>query len=605
MADERIDPAFDVVDVDDSMISSLRNLLEAWCKHIAVLTVGMRELGRQNALVDAFLLEALEITSSGVVADAKTLTKKCTAADVVYQLASFLSAPAEGETPEDRKEAEDQFRAALDGVADPTEEMVQASAANGAELSDARFRQELGETAYGLHKTIFAGLQGVATVLRAEISLAADCRTKREFEAEGLRARINSLRKRVKKEKELREELLVQLEALDAEIASWRQKEREALDGVADVLAFLSTNSTDPNELVEALVKVGGLAVLAFDIYELSARYMFGEPVPASVRRTPLEGRCVLFVGDDYSKLRELLERASFNELNVWTYGEGISAHSLPEFSKYRRLVGHYGGSRCNQNKELGGFPGSIVVASGPFDEPTGDYADYVFAVEPTRWDGVAVIPRKEDGSLDLDAVVKGAVDSSGFFKSRGPVAKTPVGFGGEQLASLVEKLARAYRVGALKRVVAIGGDDTPSPEQDFYTKMHALLPKQTVTLTFGEVKFRINSELEPPTDYGAPRLIDLGRARDMNATLRFAAELNRELDKTPATSPVSFYASLWGEKSVACFLAMCASGYRDVAVGPYRPTVWNDEIVALLREKLGVRLVGDPSAEAYAEPAA
>ncbi len=118
-------------------------------------------------------------------------------------------------------------------------------------------------------------------------------------------------------------------------------------------------------------------------------------------------------------------------------------------------------------------------------------------------------------------------------------------------------------------------------------------------------MKFRINAELEPPTDYGAPRLIDLGRARDMNATLRFAAELNRELDKTPATSPVSFYASLWGEKSVACFLAMCASGYRDVAVGPYRPTVWNDEIVALLREKLGVRLVGDPAAEAYAEPAA
>ena len=73
----------------------------------------------------------------------------------------------------------------------------------------------------------------------------------------------------------------------------------------------------------------------------------------------------------------------------------------------------------------------------------------------------------------------------------------------------------------------------------------------------------------------------------------------------SPATSPVSFYASLWGEQSVACFLAMCASGYRDVAVGPYRPTVWNDEIVALLREKLGVRLVGDPAAEAYAEPAA
>ncbi|MBP5622036.1 MAG: hypothetical protein J6X44_08480 [Thermoguttaceae bacterium] len=119
------------------------------------------------------------------------------------------------------------------------------------------------------------------------------------------------------------------------------------------------------------------------------------------------------------------------------------------------------------------------------------------------------------------------------------------------------------------------------------------------MAVTFGDVKFRFVHLEVSPTAFGVPHSIDMGRARDINAVLRFAADLNKELDKTPETSPVAFFVSVWDERSVACLLAPCALGYRDVLVGPYRPSVWTEEVFAALSEKLNIRMVGAPEEDA------
>ncbi len=626
MSEKRIDPAFDSQDVVPSEVANLRNQLVAWCEHIAVAATKARSFGCQSALLDDFFLDALEATQQTSSADARALASMCLRADCVFQLAESLGGEVE---PDYQKKVEEEVLATIQAIPELDASVFDDTIAESAGFSRDSLLERLGETVYGLQETILAGLKGAASTLRRAIKLAAS-RKKREFEVKGLRAHIKSLSPRKKEDRELSVELTAQVEAIENEIQAWVDAERRALDGVFQVLAFLSpepvellgktdeteepnpsgfdvaADPTDVDALVAAAAKVGEIAVDAFKAFELGSFYTYGIPTPTSVRAAQLPGVCVAFSGDDFDVLTELLERAEFSDVNVWTRGEAIAAHSLPAFKKYRRLVGHYGTDRSKQNKELGAFPGAVVFATPTFDEPSDDFADYVFSSDESYWEDVKTIPRKSNGSLDLDDVVRAAQDSGGFSRAKAPV-KIPLGFGGDQTAGLVDKSARAYRSGVLKRVFAIGGVDAPdrvftADEEnavDYYPRLFETTLQKGVALTFGDVKFRFAQIAVEPTSFGVPRSIDMGRARDMNAVLRFAADLNKELDKTPETSPVAFFISVWDERSVACLLAPCALGYRDVFVGPYRPSLWTREVFAALSARFNLRMVGAPEEDA------
>lgn len=649
MSEKRIDPAFDTQGIVAADVASLRNQLLAWCEHIAVAAIKARFFGNRSELLDSFFLNALEATCQSSAVGVRELASMCLKADLMQQLAASLCAECDEEY---QKNVEAEVVAAIQAIPELGDDVFKSTVAESAGFSSANLCAQLGDSVYGLQETILAGLKGVATTLRYAIKLNG-AREKREFEARGLRERIKTLSPRRKNDKELIVELTAQAEAIEAEVDKWRDDERAVLDGVVEVLAFMSpeqieefqpaeeqpaeeqpseeqpaeeqpaeeqsaeeqaSKETDPtgfslfadsadlDALSAAALKTGELAVVAFKVFELATFYTYGAPVPTSVRTTQVPGVCVAFSGEDFDALTELLERAEFSDVNVWTRGEAIAAHSLPAFKKYRRLVGNYGGSRSEQNKELGAFPGSTVFSSPPFDEPSDDYSGYVFTVGDSCWEEVKTIPRKENGELDLDCVMNAASDSGGYSKGSA-ASKLPLGFGGEQIPRLVEKSARAYRTGALKRVLAIGGVDAPDsvfPEEqenvfDYYPRLFESMAKNCISLTFGDVKFRFADVVFPPTTFGTPRSIDMGRVLDMNAVLRFAADLNKELDRTPETSPVAFFISVWDERSVAALLAPCSLGYRDVFVGPYCPSVWNEEVLAILHEKLRIRLVDVP----------
>ena len=616
MAEKRIDPAFDARNSVPADLAVLRNLLLGYSEHLASLAVKARAFGNKSDALDAFFLDSLDATLSSSDASVAKLALATLKANCLAQLAEYLGAPCE---PDYLREVEARTLETIENIAKPDAETLAQILAEGETFSPENLLATYGETIYGLRETISAGLKGAASSLRLVLKMKP-ARERREFEAQGLNARIKTLRPR--KDKELIDELKAQLETIETEVAFWKEKENSLIEGIVDVLAFLDPTPRDgetqgengiakernePDALFETLRKTGELAVDAFRIFELATFLTYGSPVPTSVVPSPLPGVCAVFSGDDFDSLLEVLERAEFSDVNIWTRGEAIAAHSFPAFRKYRRLVGHYGNGRSEQNKDLGAFPGSIIVSSRPFDEPSDDFADYVFSVRDFPWDDVRTIERSDKGSLNLDLPIRGALDSGGYPKKR-PTTKRPLGFGGEQMASLVEKSARGYRLGALKRVLAIGGVDAPDSalksgaddsKATYYERLWDAASENCVALTFGDLQFRFVKTTAAPTSFGTPRAIDLGRARDMNATLRFAEALEKELDKTPETSPVAFFIGLWDERSVACLLAPIALGYRDIFVGPYRPEIWNDEIVALLNEKASVKLIDSPEQDA------
>ena len=589
----KIDPAFDAINVDGQNVESMRNQLTVWVKHIAVKAVKMRECGNQSAMVDDFFLEGLVASSNLANYDVQKLAELCAKADYVLQLVEYLET---AENPEFQAETESQINENLANFPVLDDDAIAAMVAEFSEQFTLEDRKALlGEVAFGLHSTVLAGLRGVAYLTREAVRMGTVYDKRRTFEIAGLHTRIKELNPRKKLDKELREKLTRDVEAIERELNAWREQERVAIDGIVDVLAFLATDSTDEDALIDALKKVGEVARVAYKNYEFGINATYGVPEPKGVRTAPTAGPCVVFSGDDFDVLKKLLVRAEFNGINVWTRGDALAAHAYPEL-RSPQLVGHYGGPRCDQNKDLGAFPGATLVTSGPFDEPTDDYYDYTLTTCKLRWDTVRPVGKMPNGSLDFSGLVQAAQDSGGYPKTRNG-ERIAVGFGGSQLPDLVEKAARAFRSGDLKRVFVLGGEDVPYADENYFGQLAELFPLGNVALTFGDVKFRFNRKPAPLTDSGLPRFVDMGRVSDMNATLRFAEELNKELDRNPKNSPMTFFISLWSERSATAVLAACSLGY-EVFVGPYRPNVWTEQVANVLREKLGVKLVDDPQAD-------
>lgn len=611
MISEHVDPAFDSTRENDPRIANLRNQSIAWVKRIAVFMVALNKLERSSDLLYPFIREALGASSNESHADERQFTRICMKASCLCQLAEYLSEPEnsiDGQAEIEKSVAESLKQIDEQEIGDDVvQEWVDASAEF---TTPEALRAVLGESAFGLQTTILAGLKNVAVMANRAMVMGEPARKKLIFTARALKDRIAALSKRREADKKEKALLEPELAELIAKIEEWNAKERKAMELIVAALASLEEAEASLPQLAEALRAMGVAAKLVYELAEFGAFHTFGTPEAAGVRVNPLSGFCVAFCGDDFQTLRQLLDAAEFYNFNVWTYGSALAAHMYPELNKSKRLSGHLLSSRPDQNKTLGAFPGATLVSSPTFDKPSGDYADYVFTTYDAPWDSIKRLDRKADGSFDFTQLFQAARDSGGYLRNERAAFRLSVGFGGSQLDGVVSKLADAYRDGTIKRIFVVGGEDSPEKDSDYYAEFLRALPQDALIVSFGDVRFRFNldgSELESSQDgeptffqrFGLPRMLDMGRIADVNSVLRFAEALNKELDKTPATSPVSFRLSLWSERSVAALFAVCAQGYRDVAIGPYQPGVWNESVAELLNKELKVRFIGDPATDA------
>ena len=592
MLETRTEPAFGALRVDESKTTSLRRQLMGWCKLIAPYATRASERGVASEVLDDFLLSALEATSELSALEVGALAKLILRGDYVLQLAKYLA--EEDATEEVRVDLENQVQSAVAALEEPDESTTESMIAQSAGYLPEALISRLGATRYGLEETLFAALIGAASNARRAAAHSREAWESRKYEALGM---IDSLsRLKPKERKERRKEVEEQAERIESETRSWQEKQRSTIDGIARALATLADPDATDATLFELAKTIGSLASDALEILELATRSRYGTPTPIGATTSAKVGKCIAFMGDDFDALDELLKEADYNDLNVWTRGEAIAAHAFPHFRAQKRLVGHYGGSWRDQRKELGAFPGSIVVSGAPVEEPDDSYAPYMYSCEPTRWSGISVVARKENGTYDFSGAIRGAKDSPGMYRNA-PTEKIPVGFFGESFDGLVEKTARAFRENRLKRVAIIVGQDFPNEEQDYFTRLFEALPDGDCALAAGDAKFRFNRISGQPTSFGVAKCVDFGRERDAYATLRFADALGAELERSPDNSPISFFASLYGETSLAYALAVVARGY-EVVVGPCKPACWNDELVEAFRAKLGIKLASDPVAD-------
>lgn len=360
----------------------------------------------------------------------------------------------------------------------------------------------------------------------------------------------------------------------------------------ADIQSVLSEMQCgDEAKLLGLALKVGQINLKVLSILDEGHTTTFGNPTPASVKVTPIPGKCILVSGHDLFDLEQLLKQTEGTGINVFTHGEMLPAHGYPGLRKYKHLAGNYGGPWQLQKFEFAKFPGPIVMTTNCLTEPRKSYKDRIYTANAVGWPDV---PHIGGHHKDFSKVIAQAQAMEGFIEGKnykGPEQSITVGFGHHTLLSLADKVIDSVKKGDLKHIFVIGGCDGNEGERNYYRDLALGSPDTSMILTMGCGKYRFN-KLEfgniPNTPF--PRVVDMGQCNDAYGAVVVASALAKAFNTDVNGLPISFAISWFEQKAVAVLLTLLSLGVKNIAIGPNMPAFVTPKTMKYLSENLGLR---------------
>ena len=360
----------------------------------------------------------------------------------------------------------------------------------------------------------------------------------------------------------------------DAEITAYLKK----------VLAYLLVPGLGTPEMTALARDCGRMCLHTFrQISELN-RQKYGIPRPVRVRTSPVPGKAVLVMGQDFRVLAELLKLAKERDVRIYTHGELLAAHTYPEFQADWQLTGHYGSTWQNHREELAAFPGAVLLTSGCFRPDLTDLRDRCFSCGTVWTSGIPHLKTEE-----LSAVLDKAESLDGF-SANFPEEAVSAGFGHEVLECSMQGMISMFERGAVRHICVIGGCDRAENRNNYFAEMSRILPEDTLILTFGCNKMQFHRTVTGRLGE-FPRLLDMGQCCDVYSIIHFFRTMADILNVSVRDLPVSVFIGWNQERSIPAILALVSGGFEEIFVGEGVP----EDILGGLQNLGNIRVVTTP----------
>ncbi|MBN1163965.1 MAG: hydroxylamine reductase [Candidatus Krumholzibacteriota bacterium] len=350
----------------------------------------------------------------------------------------------------------------------------------------------------------------------------------------------------------------------------------------------LTNVNFDGEEFVRMALEAGAMNIRTMKLLKRAHIEAYGEPQPVKVETGTVKGPGILITGHSLKALEELLKQTEGSGINVYTHSEMLPAHGYPGLRKYAHLAGNLGKAWFDQKKLFAEYPVAILVTSNCIMPPREEYRDRMFTSGPVHMPGV-----KHVEGYDFSAVMEKAAALPELPDKPGDYQLT-TGFSAGVVLSLAGKIKELVQAGKIKRFFLVGGCDAPLKRSVYYREFVENLPPDTVVLTLACGKFRFN-DMDLGDIEGVPRLIDLGQCNDAIVAVEIATALAGLFKVEINDLPLELNISWMEQKAVAILWSLLHLGIKGVTLGPIIPAWINDEILRVLVDNYGIRLMGDP----------
>jgi len=394
----------------------------------------------------------------------------------------------------------------------------------------------------------------------------------------------------------LRELLIIGIKgvAAYAEHAAMLGFRKAAINDFIVAALAATTKRLSVDEMVALVMKAGETAVTTMALLDEANTKTYGHPEMSKVNIGVGTRPGILISGHDLRDMADLLAQTEGTGIDVYTHGEMLPANSYPSFKKYKHLIGNYGGSWWNQNKEFESFNGPILLTTNCLVPLKKDntYLDRLFTTGVVGYPGARHIPDRSEGrAKDFSELIARA-------KTCAPPVELETGslvggFAHNQVLALADKVVAAVKSGVIKRFVVMAGCDGRHNSRNYYTEVAENLPKDTVILTAGCAKYRYN-KLNLGDIGGIPRVLDAGQCNDSYSLAVIALRLKEVFGLTDINKlPISYDIAWYEQKAVAVLLALLFLGVKGIRLGPTLPAFLSPNVAKVLVDKFNIKPIG------------
>ncbi len=357
---------------------------------------------------------------------------------------------------------------------------------------------------------------------------------------------------------------------------------------VHEAFDYMTREDQTVDKLLEYCLKAGEINLKVMEMLDRAHTESFGHPEPTEVALTPTKGKAILVSGHDLKATYELLKQTADKGINVYTHGELLPANAYPEFKKFPHLAGNYGTAWQNQQTEFARFPGSILLTTNCLKPPEDSYKNRLFTMDVVGHEGCT----KLDG-YDFTPLIDAALKEPGF-EETAPKKTSTIGFAHNAVLGAADKVVGLVKAGMIKHFFLIGGCDGAEFARNYYTDFADKSPDDTVILTLGCGKFRVN-QLEFGDIDGIPRLLDLGQCNDSYSAIKIATSLADAFEVEVNDLPLSLIISWFEQKAVAVLLTLLYLGLKDIRLGPTLPAFISPNVLKILVDNYNIQPAIDP----------
>ena len=340
-------------------------------------------------------------------------------------------------------------------------------------------------------------------------------------------------------------------------------------------------------------MEVGGFGYRSMGLLDNARIERYGSPKLTNIELGVRKNPGILVCGSDIRALECLLDQTKGTGVDVYTHDELMSAHCYPQLSGLDHFAGNYGGSMVNQEEDFTAFNGPIVVTGGVLTAPAEAYADRIYTTGVAGFDGVPHLTTDADSVTDFSAVIEQAKTLTAPNALR--QGEVVTGFGHDQLYSMGDMLTNAIEDESIAKIITVIGADGTEAERAYISELVEALPKNSVVMTDGPVKFRFNDQYLG-TLRGMPRTMDIGALSDTYSFCMAALKLQADLGKYDINGvPISYLVSLGDERAMTALLTLIYIGAKNLVVFPAYPDYMTDSIVGVFEKNFGLRLAKSP----------
>ena len=255
--------------------------------------------------------------------------------------------------------------------------------------------------------------------------------------------------------------------------------EKEGFEKILILLNFLNYQDTNTDDILE---EIKSSAVVDYKLFRRIAELKiqrYGEPESVEVSLSTRPGKAILVAGTSLRELEEVLEQTKDKNIDVYTHGEMLVAHTYPKFKQYEHLRGHYGVGVENCLLDFATFPGAILITKYAIENIEYLYRGRLFTTDYFVPKGAVKIKNN-----DYSPLIESAQKAKGFKRGK-EKENIIVGLSKTHIDREFEKLINSTN--KFKHIVILGPESYNKDNRLYYKNILKNMSKDVFVISFSE----------------------------------------------------------------------------------------------------------------------